>query len=73
MSMPVGLAHPPTYALCWEYVHSFMHGAGYALDPEFMGMEMDTAVSNGVMEVIERICLRDVLRTAETEEGSEQR
>jgi hypothetical protein len=47
----------------WEYLHSFMHGAGYAFDPEFMEMtnEWDEAVTNGATEIIERICLRDCI------------
>lgn len=47
----------------WEYLHSFMHAAGYALDPEFFDNrnDWDEAVTNGVMELIERICLRKVI------------
>lgn len=50
----------------WEYLHSFMHGAGYAVDPEFMHVqsERDEAVQNGIMEVIERLCLRKVMLEA---------
>ena len=45
----------------WEYLHSFMHGAGYALDAEFIENTngWDEATMNGVMEMIERLCLRD--------------
>jgi len=48
----------------WEYLHSFMHGAGYAFDPEFLEMtgDWDEAVTNGAMEIIERICLRNCIR-----------
>jgi hypothetical protein len=48
----------------WEYLHSHMHAAGYALDPEFMEhtSNWDTATSNGVLEVIERLCLRDAIQ-----------
>lgn len=51
----------------WEYLHSYMHGAGYALDPEFMEhrQEWDDAVLNGVTEIIERMCLRQVLSKAD--------
>jgi hypothetical protein len=51
----------------WEYLHSEFHAAGYALDPEFMEMAADTdeATQNGLMNVIEKICLRDVLDEAE--------
>lgn len=54
----------------WEYLHSFMHGAGYAFDPEFyeQRMEWDQAVMNGTLEMIERICLRDVIRESENPE-----
>eukprot|EP00966_Prymnesium_polylepis_P161830 3740519-Prymnesium_polylepis.1 len=49
----------------WEYLHSFFHGAGYAFDPEFIENthDWDAAVSNGVMvmEVMERLCLRDCM------------
>lgn len=40
-----------------------MHAAGYAFDPEFFEhrMDWDAAVTNGVMEMIERICLRKVI------------
>jgi hypothetical protein len=45
----------------WEYLHSPMHSAGYALDPEFMEHQgdMDDATQTGLMTIIERICLRD--------------
>lgn len=47
----------------WEYLHSFMHGAGYALDPEFLEStgSWDQAISNGVHEIIERLCLRECI------------
>lgn len=47
----------------WEYLHSFMHAAGYAFDPEFFEhrKDWDEAVTNGVMEMIERICLRKAI------------
>ena len=40
-----------------------MHAAGYALDPEFMEMtnEWDQATTTGVLEIIERLCLRDAI------------
>ena len=48
----------------WEYLHSDMHAAGYAFDPEFIENtgEWDAAVSSGVLEVIERLCLREAIR-----------
>jgi hypothetical protein len=47
----------------WEYLHSFMHGAGYAFDPEFLEMtdQWDEAITNGAMEIIERLCLRECM------------
>jgi hypothetical protein len=47
----------------WEYLHSFMHGAGYAFDPEFIEntSEWDAAVQIGAMEIVERLCLRDAM------------
>lgn len=50
----------------WEYMHSYMHGAGYAFDPEFFDhrQDWDAAVNNGVMELIERVCLRDVIASS---------
>lgn len=50
----------------WEYLHSYMHGAGYAFDPEFFEHrhDWDLAVKNGVSELIERICLRDVIQNS---------
>ena len=43
----------------WEYLHSEMHAAGYALDPEFMSMasDMDQATQDGLISIIEKICL----------------
>ena len=42
----------------WEYLHSPMHAAGYALDPEFMmnTKEWDEAVTEGTLKIIERMC-----------------
>ena len=50
----------------WEYLHSDMHTAGYALDPEFMEMQgdMDESTQNGLMNIIEKICLRDEISKA---------
>ena len=59
----------------WEYLHSFMHGAGYALDPEFMQntQDWDLATSNGVMEVIERLCIRDICAAADDPEEARKK
>ena len=45
----------------WEYLHSEIHAAGYALDPEFMSMASDTdeATQSGVISIIEKLCLRE--------------
>ena len=50
----------------WEYVHSPMHAAGYALDPEFMmnTKEWDEAVTEGTLKIIERMCIRDYICSA---------
>ena len=42
----------------WEYLHSPMHAAGYALDPEFMmnTKEWGEAVTEGTLKIIERMC-----------------
>ena len=57
----------------WEYLHSYMHGAGYPLDPEFIDFKKtdngeeeekstwDEAVQNGVTEIVERLCLRECM------------
>ena len=52
----------------WEYIHSPMHAAGYALDPEHMAMvDLDEATQTGLMLIIERVCLRDLKAAAVTE------
>jgi hypothetical protein len=50
----------------WEYLHSPFHAAAYALDPEFLATvgELDEACQDGVLLVIERMCLRDVIALA---------
>jgi hypothetical protein len=50
----------------WEYLHSEMHAAGYALDPEFMSMasDMDEATQAGLIAIIEKVCLRDEMAAA---------
>lgn len=51
----------------WEYLHSFMHAAGYGFDPEFIEMqdEIDEATQNGLFDIIEKICIRDALAEAD--------
>ena len=41
----------------WEYLHSEMHAAGYALDPEFIKLakDVDEATQNGLTNVIEKV------------------
>ncbi|KAL3925898.1 MAG: hypothetical protein SGPRY_003542 [Prymnesium sp.] len=48
----------------WEYLHSFMHGAAYAFDPNFFDNRnnWDEATTNGVMDLIERITARDMIQ-----------
>ena len=43
----------------WEYLHSEMHSAGFALDPEFIqsSKELDSATQSGLQSVIEKVCL----------------
>jgi hypothetical protein len=57
----------------WEYLHSEFHAAGYAMDPEFqhLAKDMDEATQNGLINVVEKICYRDVL--AEAEDPNEAR
>lgn len=54
----------------WEYLHSPMHSAGYALDPEFWETKgaHDTATQEGLLTVMQRICLRDIYETASASE-----
>ena len=57
----------------WEYLHSEMHAAGYALDPEFMEMatDVDEATQSGLSAVIEKICLRDDMEAAANAEAAD--
>jgi hypothetical protein len=52
----------------WEYLHSRMHAAGYALDPEYLyngdGGNLDHATMTGLIEVIERLSLRAMIQAA---------
>lgn len=45
----------------WEYLHSEMHAAAYALDPEFLDTcgDHDSATQSGLLDVTEKVCLRD--------------
>ena len=51
------------HAARWEYLHSPFHAAGYALDPEFLEAsgEFDAATMEGLMTVLDRLCLRDAV------------
>ena len=55
----------------WEYLHSFMHAAGYGLDPEFMHLQgdIDEATQNGLFDLIEKISIRDVIAEADNPEA----
>lgn len=51
----------------WEYLHSDFHAAAYALDPEFLDTngDLDSATQDGVMAVLERLSLREVMLEAQ--------
>ena len=58
------------HAARWEYLHSSFHAAGYALDPEFLETvgDLDAATMEGLMDVFERLSLRDEILLAEDPE-----
>ena len=58
----------------WEYLHSEMHAAGYALDPEFMETAgaLDQATQDGLSSIVERVALRDIISEA-TEQAEARR
>mgnify|MGYP003685936907 CR=1 FL=1 len=47
----------------WEYLHSPMHAAGYALDPQYMQTvgDLDDATMDGLQKIFDRLCLRDAI------------
>lgn len=47
----------------WDYLHSDVHAAAYALDPEFMASasSFDDYTMRGLGAVLEKMCLRDVI------------
>jgi hypothetical protein len=47
----------------WEYMHSDMHAAGYALDPEYLNTagDLDAPTQMGLIKIIQRMSLRAVL------------
>lgn len=47
----------------WEYLHSPMHAAAYALDPKYMEVAagIDAHCQDGLFLVMERMCIRDVM------------
>lgn len=51
------------HASRWEYLHSEMHAAAYALDPEFMDTvgSIDSATQAGLHAVMEKMALRDAI------------
>lgn len=56
----------------WEYIHSDMHAAAYALDPEFIEAadELDEPTQNGLLRVLEKLSLRDaILSSADPEQA----
>lgn len=54
----------------WEYLHSEMHAAAYALDPEFVESvgEFDAATQSGLLAVLERMALRDAILASDDPE-----
>ena len=56
----------------WEYLHSDMHAAAYALDPEFMTTagKLDGPTQQGLMNVISKLSLRDAILAAEDPEAA---
>ena len=50
----------------WEYLHSPMHAAAYALDPQFMNTvgDLDEATTDGLHVISDRMCLRDAILAA---------
>ena len=54
----------------WEYIHSPFYSAGYALDPEFIECvgDLDGPTQDGVLFVIQRMCLRDAMAANEHKE-----
>lgn len=51
------------HAQRWEYLHSPMHAAAYALDPQFIQVanNLDAHCVKGFTTVLERMCIRDVI------------
>lgn len=51
------------HASRWEYLHSPMHAAAYALDPEYMTVakHLDAHCQDGLRLILKRQCLRDVI------------
>jgi hypothetical protein len=51
------------HAARWEYMHSDMHAASYALDAEYLNTagDLDDATQMGLMNIIQRHSLRTVL------------
>lgn len=67
-SIPWAMSAKEMHAARWEYIHSKMHAAGYALDPEYLysgdGNALDVATMQGLMEVVERLSLRHIIQRA---------
>lgn len=65
-SVPWAKAASKIHADRWEYIHSDFHAAGYALDPEFLETvgDLDAATQDGLLNVIERLCLREAMLEA---------
>lgn len=59
----------------WEYLHSDMHSAAYALDPEFQDLvvDIDDATQEGLQRVFERLSLRDAILSSADPEAASRR
>ena len=54
----------------WEYLHSPMHAAAYALDPQFRDAagDLDEATTDGLHAIFDRLCLRDAILSSSNQD-----
>lgn len=59
----------------WEYLHSPMHAAAYALDPHFfhVAADIDSACKEGLFKAMERMMIRDVILKHECDISTEDK